>query len=130
EREPLLRRGISRPVGYMCIRRVPTLREIGINMPVEIIAVSSVDGSAVLRSPLSDGLQDFYRLLRYRTVRLGTNVQQVVAAAACAGDQIVHNSLRSFPVVVSLVVSPTVIERHAGFPCAPFVRCTNFLLGC
>src|SRR5207248_7035829 len=114
----------------MCVRRVPTLREVGVHMPIKIIAISSVDSGTVPRSPLADGLQDFYRFLRYRAVRLRANIQQVVATPASAGDQIVHDCLRRFPSIVGFVVSPTVIERHAGFPYAPLIRCTDLLLRC
>src|SRR5436189_5927131 len=98
-------------------------------MPLEIVALGRVDRSAVLRSPLAHSLQDVNRFLRYRTIRLGTDIQQIVAAAASAGDEIVDNRLGRFPVIVGFVVSPTVIEGHAGFPGASLVSRSNLLLG-
>ena len=67
--------------------------------------------------------------MRYRTVGLGTDIQQIVAAAACAGDEIVDDGLRRLPIIVGFVVSPTVIEGHTGFPCASLVSRADLLLG-
>src|SRR5207245_10666344 len=87
ERKPLFGGRIPGPVGNVRIRRVSTLCEVGIHVPLEIIALGPIDRSAVLRSPFPYGLQNFYRFLRYRTVRFGTDIQHIVSSTARTGDR-------------------------------------------
>jgi hypothetical protein len=51
-----------------------------------------------------------------RAVGLGADIQQVIPAVVRAGGEIAHDGLRRFPVVVGLLVSPTFVHGHAGFP--------------
>src|SRR5580704_15004960 len=60
---------------------------------------------------------------------LGPIIQKIVAAAVRASDQVVDDGLGGFPVVVGLVISPTVIEGHAGLPGASLRRGLDMLLG-
>src|SRR5205807_9741626 len=42
----------------------------------------------------------------------------IVAGVASAGDQVANHLFRSLPGIVGTLVSPAVVQRHAGFPCA------------
>src|ERR1700687_2607942 len=65
---------------------------------------------------MADLGQDAYRLFGNGAVRLGADIQQIVSCVVRAIDEVAHDRLRSLPGVIRLVISPTFIQRHAGFP--------------
>src|SRR5207249_5601509 len=66
--------------------------------------------------------------LGHAAIRAGPDVQKVVAGVARAGNQILNDAARALPIVVGPLVSPTIIESHAGFPCSAFFIRGNLLL--
>src|ERR1700719_1381402 len=105
------------------------LCKVGIHVLIKVAAFGAVDGGCVRARPFADGSQNRDRLLRYGAIGLGTDIQEIVAATVRASDQIVNDGLGGFPVVVGFVISPTVIQRHAGLPGASLRRSLDMLLG-
>src|SRR4029077_9951984 len=114
----------------MGVHRVSALCEVGIHVLIKVAAFAAVDGGCVRAGPFAYGLQNRNRLLRYGAIGLGTDISEIVTATVRASDQVIDDGLGSFPVVVGLVISPTVIQGHAGFPGASPRRSLDMLLGC
>jgi len=107
---------VARPEVHVDEQSVALPREAGVVGAAHLADVSAVNRVAVGVHPLADLGQNAHRFFRHRPVRFRADVQQVVTALARATDQVPHYRLRAFPVVIGLVVAPTVIHRHAGFP--------------
>jgi hypothetical protein len=78
--------------------------------------IGVVNEFAMAVHPLADRGQDIDRWLRYRTIGVRANVEQIVAAVARALQQVAHYRFRRLPVVVAAVEAPAVVHGHAGFP--------------
>src|SRR5207248_1586641 len=59
----------------------------------------------------------------------GPDVQQIIAGVARARNQILNDAARALPIVIGPLVSPTIIESHAGFPGSAFFVRSDLLLG-
>src|SRR5690348_2638683 len=100
----------------MRIERVSLARETQIIAPTRLTWIRFANGRAVLAHPITDGREDAHRFFRNRTIGLWPNVQKIVAAVARTGDQIANDRRRTLPIKVRAVITPTVIQSHAGFP--------------
>src|ERR1043165_5459006 len=85
------------------------------------------NGRAVPAHPVSDRRQNAHGLFRNRSVTLRPNVQEIVAAIARAGDQIANDGCGTLPIEVGGLITPTIIQSHAGFPWPVLRRCDLLL---
>src|SRR5258706_10499970 len=111
------------------VESVSLAREGRVIRFMRLAAVLGMDGLAIARSPAPDLGQDAHRLFRDRAAWLGANIDKIVSRIMGTVDEIAHDGLWSFPSVIRLVISPTFIQRHAGFPCAAAFVGDNLLLG-
>src|SRR5271168_1522322 len=95
---------------------------------VYLTSIGRVNGIAIARHPLANLGENPHRLLGDRAIRLGTNVQEIVAAVARTRDEISDDGFRALPIVIGAVVTPTVVQRHAAFPRTRSLLRYNFLL--
>src|SRR5580704_15488714 len=109
------------------VQSVAAARETGKLGCAHLAAVRGVDGFAVARQPLADFREDANGALGDCAVGLRTDIQKIVPAIARTLDEISNNRLWALPIVVSLLVAPAVIQRHAAFPSASFLLRDNFL---
>src|SRR5512147_3148446 len=101
----------------MHIQGVALPSEAGVIVSPDLAGIGAIDAFGIPLHPLSDFIEDAHRLFRYGAVRLRTDIQEIVSGIASAGDQVSNNLGRCFPSVVSYLITPTIIQGHAGFPC-------------
>src|SRR6202041_3478988 len=91
----------------------------------------SVNGLAVDGQPVADLMKALDLLGRHTAVRVGPNVQQIVATLAGNVDEIAQQRLGGFEVMVVRLESPRAIHGHARLPIASGISLRRYeLLGC
>ena len=116
------------PELLMDVKRVPFARVISVHIRAKVTALCAVNRRAVVFQPFAHRFQHVNGLFGNRSVRLWPDVQQIVATAARAIDQVGHHRLRRLPRVVIAVEPPAVIEGHAALPGAPRLGGAHLLL--
>src|ERR1700733_14559042 len=103
--EPARSRRFCGPVVDMHEQGITSTGIIRIDVPVRLARLGLVNRRPILFHPLAYGRQDANRFFRNRTIRLGSDVQQVIAGVMRTGGKIAHDLRRRLPVVVGLLVS-------------------------
>src|ERR1019366_3499748 len=66
--------------------------------------------------PLAHGGEDAHGFFGDGAIGPGTDVEEVIPGVVGASHQVAHDGLGRLPIVVGLLVAPTAVHGHAGFP--------------
>src|SRR5579859_538111 len=119
---------VAGPKVHVHVKRVALSREARIIRAARLARIRAVDGVTVAAQPLPDFRQDTHRFFWDGSVGARTDVQQIVARVARARNQILDDAPRALPIVIGALISPAVIQRHAGLPRASLFVSGDLLL--
>src|SRR6266851_3048659 len=119
----------ARPEVHMHVEGVAGAGEAGVVGSARQAEVGLVDGFTVGVHPVADLGQDPDRLLGDRAVSPGSDIKQIIAAVANAGDEVADDGLRRLPVIVGTLIAPAIVEGHAALPGAAVGLGDDLLFG-
>src|SRR6202012_5551783 len=95
---------------------VALLAVAGVEGIADTAQVGGEDALPVPFNPLTHFAQDFNRRRGDGAIRARADVEQIIAAAGRAVDEIAHDRPGILPVQIRPLIAPAFVDRHARFP--------------